>query len=57
MCVWVLGQVAVYSSAPTPALTTFVDLLSDTSLPHLMRESICYGVAGIQKYFAAGILY
>ena len=47
VCMWVLEQAVVFEHAPHPALSTLIKLFPDSSIPHAIREGICYGVGGI----------
>ena len=51
VCMWVLEQAVIYEPAPHPALSALVKLFPDSSIPHVIKEGICYGVAGIQLAF------
>jgi hypothetical protein len=51
VCMWVLEQAVIFEPAPYPALSALINLFPDSSISHGIRESICYGVAGI-LYFA-----
>ena len=47
VCMWVLEQAVIFEPAPHPALSTLIKLFPESSLPHVIREGLCYGVAGI----------
>lgn len=49
VCMWVLEQAVIFEPPPHPALSTLIKLFPDSSIPHVIREGICYGVAGIPK--------